>query len=206
MGAFLHHQEVRQPKGKEGTRSSLRKHDATAAQELLDIVSQVLACTHYSPARSYTKITGMAAGGAAAAAAASAVRLCLAAWVWTPFAGTALAPSSTHSQAQGSANGHGCCGLGCQAPPLAPRAAAHHSPPPPPPPPPLRQGLCWCWMMVWREGKVTWRACGRRRRHRAPAPSRLHSGAPLVRIPTRSFRFFLVFKSFYPVLARFFSG
>jgi len=55
-------------------------------------------------------------------------------------------PAVPHSQAQGSASGHGCCGLGCQTPPLAPRAAAHHSPPPPPPP--LRQGLCWCWMMV----------------------------------------------------------
>ena len=42
VGAFLHHQEVCQPTGKD-TRSSLRKHDATAAQELLDIVSQVLA-------------------------------------------------------------------------------------------------------------------------------------------------------------------
>ena len=103
---------------------------------------------------------------------------------WHPFAPFACGPhllaQSWHpavlrSQAQGSASGHGCCGLGCQTPRLAPRAAAHHSPPPPPPP--LRQGLCWCWMMVWREGKVSWRACGRRMRHRAPAPSRLHSAA-----------------------------
>jgi len=47
VGAFLHHQEVRQPTGKEGTRSSLRKHDATAAQELLHIVTG--ACTALAP-------------------------------------------------------------------------------------------------------------------------------------------------------------
>jgi len=93
---------------------------------------------------------------------------------------------------------------------LAPRAAAHHSPPPPPPPPPpLRQGLCWCWMMVWREGKVTWRACGRRRRHRAQRHHgciQLHAPSPH---PDKEPWVFLVFKMIHPVLARFcwfFSG
>jgi hypothetical protein len=33
-------------------------------------------------------------------------------------------------------------------------------------------------MMVWREGKVAWRACGRRRRHHAPAPSRYSAARP----------------------------
>ena len=46
VGAFLHHQEVCQPTGKD-TRSSLRKHDATAAQELLHIVTG--ACTALAP-------------------------------------------------------------------------------------------------------------------------------------------------------------
>jgi len=62
-------------------------------------------------------------------------------------------PAVPHSQAKGSASGLDCCGLGCCC--QTPRSSSCSSgssssltssssssi---------LRQGLCWCWMMVWR--------------------------------------------------------
>jgi len=62
----------------------------------------------------------MAAG--AAAAASKGIPLCVCAWqhgCGPHLLAQRWHPAVPHSQAQGGACGHGCCGLGCQTPPCS---------------------------------------------------------------------------------------